>query len=1021
MNPKSKASVRRMISRAENMEPRLITANGSSVKRDIASSVLPDGASLTPMSKKADTFSPWSGSAYFSGSGGSSSFHTQRPYLPEFDSPERQFYPYDRCEANKYWRMFYKFDPFFGTAVDMYSQMMVSDFDIVLENSTDQTIKNQLMDMSQDTNLLDKIQTMVKEFLVLGEALPHCFFDEEKGVWSYIGFHDPDYIDIQDSPIIDMDPIISFIPDSKLKGLLTDNSPEAVELRKRLPNEFVSRVLANQKIRLSPVNCSYIPRKLHPYDERGVSLASRLWRIWMVEDAVYNSTIATFRRHASPIKTLKLGDPSTGWIPDPSTEGDLLRLLAQAEMDPNAWLVTHYGVNFEAWGTNDRAITLSREHDTIEKVKLLALGLSKSFMTGEVTYASSYDTSVRLFDGSYTNIETIEIGNSVIDRFGKAQKVTDVLKYPSPDKMVKITTYGNRELTLTDNHELPVFARPHKCLCGCGEDLGDRKITSQGRMKWKSFSPQHHKLSKRGGRDRKYIDYKHNDKVIVSFPEEHQPYQRLQASEVRVGDWLMIPRKFEDSGVEVSKDNLSKARLLGYYVAEGSMYKNERGVNHPLKFSFGLLSSDKETFYSNDVCSKVESLNYKATIRTDSGKYTVCLPAKSFELSSWLVENGGIRSHSKKLSKEVMGCNLELKKELLKGMYRGDGYLFKKGNRLDVVYTTVSYQLMRQLEVILTQLGYSCYVHTSDERIDKKGSVHKECYYITCAGKQAKSLAELIWGDVPCVWDSLDWNGFEDGNKGQRSQVFVDEDYVYVPVNSVDLIEVDKEAHPHVYSLTVDSTNSYTLDNIASFNSAKSGLQVFLRRLLSLRQFFEKTWILPKFFGPIIAMNDWTKSTPAEVNHRIKIKRTAQEAAERGLLITPKIKWRNKLDPSVDSETLQAYGQLKNFGFDISNDTIGSAVSLNWEDEIRKKAVEFKKREEILQNTLGTQQKQKFEEQAQPKPPGGAGSGAKPPSSSAKQAPGGKPTSTPPGSNDSGGVSDEAIETPSEGMADTIQ
>jgi hypothetical protein len=585
----------KMAARADQMQPKLVTADANYRNREAVRDVLPEGATLSPVQKRAQSVQNWTGSAFMNTGSGSSQFHTQRPYLPEFDSPDRQWYPVDRLEANYYWRMFYKTDPVFGTAVDMYANMMVSDFDIELENESDQTIKQQLEDMCEQTKFLENFQYMVKEFLVTGEAVPHCLFDETEGVWSYLAFHNPDFIEIQDSPILDMEPIINFLPDDCLRELLTASTPESLEIRKRLPAEFVSKVLARQKIRMSPLNCSYIPRKLHPYDERGTSIASRLWRIWMVEDAVYNSTLATFRRAASPLKIIKMGDPNTGWIPEPEKQNDMLRMLAQAEMDPQSWLVTHFGTNYEAWGNTDRAVTLSREHDTIEKVKLLALGLSKSFMSGEVTYSSQ-----------------------------------------------------------------------------------------------------------------------------------------------------------------------------------------------------------------------------------------------------------------------------------------------------------------------------------------------------------------------------------------------------------------------------------------------KSGLQVFLRRLLSMRQFFENSWILPKFFGPIVAINDWTKSTPAEVNHRIRVKRTAQESAERGLLITPKLKWRNKLDPTVDSDTLQAYGQLKNFGFDISNSTIGSVVSLDWEDETRKKAKEFKSRDQILTDTLGESLKQKYEQQAgaAAKPPGTAGGGAKPPGAAGapKQAPGGKPTSNPPGSGDeAGGSFDDGLESPSTGMPETIQ
>ena len=579
----------KMAERRDKMEPKLVSSNGSYQRRKILDGILPDGATLDPRQKRAEVTS-WAGSGYFGGSGGSSVVHTQRPFLPEFDSPDRQWYPKNRLEANYYWRMFYKYDPFFGTAVDMYSGMMTSDFDIILENCSDPTIKNTLMDMVEKTMFLERFQQIVKEFLVTGECFPHCFFDDTEGIWSYIAFHNPDFIDVMDNPIIDMDPIISFIPDEALREFLQDNSPEAQEVRSQLPAEFVSKVLARQKIRLSSVNCSFIPRKLHPYDERGTSLASRLWRIWMVEDAVYNATISTFRRNAAPIRVAKLGDRNAGWLPPPETEEKLLHLLTQAEMDPNAWLVWNYGIEFEAWGTQERAITLSKEYDTIEKCKLVALGLSKAFMSGEISYSSS-----------------------------------------------------------------------------------------------------------------------------------------------------------------------------------------------------------------------------------------------------------------------------------------------------------------------------------------------------------------------------------------------------------------------------------------------KSGLQVFLRRLLSMRQFFEHSWILPKFFNPIIQINDWSVSTPSETAHRYRIKRSQQEKEEKGLYIKPKLKWRNKLDPSVDEESLRAYLQLKQFGFDVSLSTVGSAVSLDWKNEAKKRAEEFKERDTLIKNTLGPQLKEKYEQAMQPaKAPGAAGSGAKPPGSAMmpKPQPGGQPgQSHPPGSAEDGNTPlNEGLDSPSSGM-----
>lgn len=1369
-----------------------------------------------------------------------------------YNSQDREQYPKNRKEANFNWRMFHKYDPVFGTAVDMYSEMLVSDFDIVVKGEDSQSIKRTLEYMTDEVNLIDKIKYMVKEWLVVGEAVVQNFFSDEKGIWTYVGFHNPDDIEVKDAPIIKMEPLISFIPNESLRSMLTDGSPESMELRRKLPKQFVARVISRQRIKLSPVNCSFIARKLHPYDIRGTSLASRLWRIWMVEDASYASTISTYRRAAcfvagtkvltsegvknienvkigdkvisgngkfkkvkaaweetteeittikvngsetlectpnhrfkvwvrprkcacgcgediksinpgpprffnnghdtnirrdkktgrivggsgdgkwktlsdepiirilpsykpvkilnaedikvrdylmiprkfdevsievneksklmarllgyyaaegcrrqrdskdgkdgiswsfsnkewntwaedlvdigrkldihiikyakkprgkrvgatsvymnrgkdtwlaewcfknvgeysnkkrlsdevmcwplelkiellkgmyrgdghknksgesvfynttskslayqvriilaqlgifgsisksekskpnwndcyavvsngtsnrkirkllynevlkykgkrnsdsriwmdddfvyvpvyevkteernvkvynltvegdhsyisnglatlnSPLKVIKLGDPSVGWIPDPSQEARLLQLLAQAEMDSNSYLIWNYGINFEAWGASERAVNIKGDHDTIEKVKLLALGLSKSFMTGEVTYACQvYNEPILMEDGTYKNLGDVEIGEKVRDIYGNNKKVIDVLKYPTPDEMVRIKVYGGRELTLTDNHELPVFTRPHECLCGCGDDLGSEKITSQGMRIWKSFTAQHHKHDGKSGRGRKWIEYSNNERVVARFPEEHNPYQRLNAIDVRVGDWLAISRRFEKSNVPVTEENLNKARLLGYYVAEGSISEtNTINRNIYTRFSFGRIDDEKETQYTEDVgrilmglgCDPVTKTNHNAS---KNACYTVRVPAASKDVSEWLYEHGHRYSNHKKLSPEVMGWDLELKKQLIVGMYRGDGYLFVKDQksdnmdrtRLDVRYTTTSETIMRQLELILAQLGYACLITEVQDRVDKDGHFHNKMWFVNVDGKQAYSLAKLIWGDVPSVWNKYDFSNFhKEEHYGENFDVIIDDDYLYLPVKSVEVVEMDKEKYPHVYSLTVEDTHSYTTRNIASFNSAKSGLQVFLRRLLSLRQYLESTWIYPKFFRPISEINNWKRAKPSEVQHHYRIKRTAQELAEEDLIIMPQLVWRNKLDPKLDTDLLSAYQQLeKSFGFKICKATAGAAVGIDWKDELESSLKEFKEEKDIKEKVLGKNYEEEYSElssKSSPgaRPPGGPGAGAKPPSATKK--PSDKPKdNTPPGGAEKDVSMEEDIESPGE-------
>lgn len=323
------------------------------------------------------------------GFGDNSTFITQqRPYQPEFESPDRQQYPVHRILANRFWRLFWKLDPVIGNCIEMYSQLPWGGFELTGEG-VEGEIKDRMEHMVKLTKLRSILPTLVQEYLIVGEVGPHCFYDKDERLWTYIAVHNPDQLEVLHAPFIKMDPIVEFVPDDRLRQVLTSTNPMLKNVRDQMPDELITRLMARQNIPLSPLNFTFIPRKLHPYDTRGTSLLSRMWRILMYEDAIFNASIATARRHAGPIKVAKLGDPNIGYIPPPEQERRLLQLLAQAELDVNAWLVYHYAINFELVGTTDRIMAIDKHWDLIERVKLVAMGISKAFLHGEVTYASA--------------------------------------------------------------------------------------------------------------------------------------------------------------------------------------------------------------------------------------------------------------------------------------------------------------------------------------------------------------------------------------------------------------------------------------------------------------------------------------------------------------------------------------------------------------------------------------------------------------------------------------------------------
>jgi hypothetical protein len=382
----------KLADRFETWMPKLASGGARTQVESFVEGLLPPGAGLVPGAGAgyAEARHRRTAGGVGGGFGGGGGHFTspQRPYAPEFDSPDRQNFPVHRNLANIYWRLFFKLDPVVGNGIDLISQLPWGNFELSGEG-VDGEVKDAYERMCEVSRFRSVLPFILQEFMVLGEACIHNYFDNNEGIWTYIALHNPDQLEVIHTPTIKMEPIVRFKPDSRLQAVLSVQDEAAQLLRESMPPSLLNALTSGQHITLSPLNFTFLARKMHPYDVRGTSILTRMWRVFMYEDGVFNASIATARRHAGPVKVAKLGDQATGWIPSPEQEAAFVNLVAQAELDPLAWVVWNYGVNFEMVGTTDRMMNIAQHWDVIERIKLIALGISRAFLHGEVTYASA--------------------------------------------------------------------------------------------------------------------------------------------------------------------------------------------------------------------------------------------------------------------------------------------------------------------------------------------------------------------------------------------------------------------------------------------------------------------------------------------------------------------------------------------------------------------------------------------------------------------------------------------------------
>lgn len=366
-------------------------------------------------------------------SGGGAFFHSGRPYNPEFEDPSRQMFPVHRVLFNRYARMFYKLDPTIQTGINLLSTLPFGKFDLTGED-VDGEVLDVMEDCREATRVESKLCDIAREFMITGEAIPHNFWDNDRSIWGHIAIHNPDQVEVVWSPFLPIPPVLEFIPDERLRAVVTSQHPMIAKLREGMPPDLLAALQQKKNIPLHPLNVTFIPRKLHDYEVRGTSLISTMWRILMFEDALFNANIQIARRAAAPLKVVKLGNQATGYIPPPAEAQKVQQLLVQAESDPNAWLAYHFGINFELVGVQERLWKISTDYDLIEKIKLTALGISQGLLHGEVTYASSA-AGLTVFLQQLKNVREFFTKSWLIPKFFKPLAEMNKWVKPTPAEL----------------------------------------------------------------------------------------------------------------------------------------------------------------------------------------------------------------------------------------------------------------------------------------------------------------------------------------------------------------------------------------------------------------------------------------------------------------------------------------------------------------------------------------------------------------------------------------------------------
>lgn len=266
------------------------------------------------------------------------------------------------------------------------------------------------------------------------------------------------------------------------------------------------------------------------------------------------------------------------------------------------------------------------------------------------------------------------------------------------------------------------------------------------------------------------------------------------------------------------------ARLLGYYIAEGSV--SDTMVHFCVNRNEQYIIDDIEQILNNIIFLHQKKIGYNFSNKDESVDiFSGCTP-----LAHLFSKICGTNAHHKVIPSYIMSAPKEIKKAFLKGLFRGDGTLSIKC----VSHKTVSKVLAFQIRNILLSLGA---ISSLNEDDNSRGYGNG-----TIFTTKINRIGDLIKNDI----FSGETISLQEEVNHKNSYIYIKEDKVYLPVRKVSRHLFKGK----VYNLTVDEDNSYIAGGCAVHNCGEGyGLTAIEAMACGIPIIVPDNTVTPELFG----------------------------------------------------------------------------------------------------------------------------------------------------------------------------
>lgn len=387
-------------------------------------------------------------------------------------------------------------------------------------------------------------------------------------------------------------------------------------------------------------------------------------------------------------------------------------------------------------------------------------------------------------------IKDIEIGQEIIDAKTNKEIVTDKMINEYHGNILKIKVRGmQEEIKTTPEHPFMLTMKDHS-----GKRV-NRKLPNIAIFK-------EARELKKGDCLLYPIDMEIKD---VDFIDRDEWVEYCEPSIYASNN----PYKDIPKNIQINYDMLN---LIGWYVAEGSKgYK---------QFNFALNSREIQEIES--IRSSLSNLFNKQSTVKKNGENGVQIVVSSKVLTQLFSNLCGDDSLNKKFPDFIMKLPIEKQSIVLRSVWLGDGCerisydkrYDNEGERCH--YTTVSYELAKQIQTLCHRLGYITGFSVSQETNNNFCDKPALKYRVYIDGDDAKSFTNFIkTGEVvPVV-------------RKNKKQLFLRKEIIEIDgVKYVKraIISIEEENYDGlVYNLEVTGSHTYIANNIAVHNCGAGG------------------------------------------------------------------------------------------------------------------------------------------------------------------------------------------------------